>query len=193
MSAGFSSIRALLLCLAAVLMTGCAQLQMGAPVASIDNIQKAKASGISPVAVGSFALAPGKPAAMDQKVTVRSNAVFSPYASSFARYLQETLRTDLAAAGLLDPASPVVIEGLLLDSQLDVPVGAARALVAARITVRRSGQKVYEKDLKASTNWTAPFVGVEAIPHGINQYGLMYRQLVAQLLNDPEFRAAARR
>jgi hypothetical protein len=42
------------------MVTGCAQLQMGPPAASTDNILKAKASGISPVSLGEFALAPGK-------------------------------------------------------------------------------------------------------------------------------------
>jgi hypothetical protein len=176
--------------LALALLGGCAQLKMGVPVPSIDNIQKARSAGVSPVAVGSFQLAPGKPGAMDQRVTARGNTVFSPYESSFARYLKEALAADLGAAGLLDPNSHVVIDGWLPDSRLDVPAGQATATVAARFTVTHDGVKRYDKELRASATWQAPFVGIEAVPAAINEYGLLYRKLVAMLLDDPAFRAA---
>jgi hypothetical protein len=183
-----------LLCLPVLLaVAGCAQLKMGAPVPSIDNIQKARASGMPAVALGSFKLAPGKDASLDQKVVVRSNTFYSPYDSSFANYLKETLATDLAAAGLLDPKSPTVIEGWLTDSRLEVPSGPAKAGVAARFKVTRSGALLYERELSASASWTAPFIGVEAIPGAMNEYGLLYRKLVAQLLDDPAFHAALRK
>ena len=172
---------------------GCAQLRMGAPIPSIDNMQAARSAGIAPVALGTFALAPGKSPSMDQSVSVRSNTVYAPEGSSFARYLRATLTTDLEAAGLLDPASGIVIEGLLTDSQLDVPTGTARGSVAARFSVTRSGAKVYDKELRASAEWASSFIGVEAIPTAMNQYGLLYRKLVAMLLADAEFRAAAKR
>lgn len=174
-------------------LTGCAQIQLGAPVPSIENIQRAKAAGIVPVALGDFKLSPGRPLDLDQKVSVRSNSVFSPYGSSFARYLKETLATDLAAAGLLDPTSRSVIEAFLVDSQLDVPTGQAKGLVAARFVVNREGVKVYDKELSASASWQAPFVGVEAIPAAINEYGLLYRQLLTKLLQDDAFKSALKR
>ena len=172
---------------------GCAQLRMGAPIPSIDNMQAARTAGIAPVALGSFTLAPGKSPSMDQHVTVRTNTVYAPDGNSFARYLRATLATDLEAAGLLDPASGVVISGLLTDSQLDAPSGTARGSVAARFIVTRGSSKVYDKELRASAEWASSFIGVEAIPAAMNQYGLLYRKLLAMLLADPEFRAAAKR
>jgi hypothetical protein len=177
---------------AIVLLAGCAQLQLGQPVPSIDNIQKARASGIAPLSLGHFAIAPGKDVSLDQKVSARSNTIYSPYASSFARYLKETLAADLAAAGLLDPASAIVVEGWLTDSQLDVPTGQARGSVAARFTLTKAGARIYDKEHRASATWAASFVGVEAVPGAINEYGLLYRKLVAMLLDDPAFRAAAK-
>jgi hypothetical protein len=183
----------LLLLAAALLGTGCAQMKMGAPVPGIENIQKARASGIPAVALGTFKLAPGKDAALDQRVVVRTNSIYSPYDSSFASYLKESLAVDLAAAGLLNAASTTVISGLLTDSQLNVPTGPANATVAARFTVTRAGANVYEKELRASSAWTASFIGVEAISGGLNEYGLLYRKLLAQLLDDPQFVAALRK
>jgi hypothetical protein len=178
---------------AATLATGCAQLRMGAPIPSIENIQKARAAGIAPVSLGAFKPAPGKDAAMDQRVVVRTNTIFSPFDNSFAAYLRETLATDLRAAGLLDPASRIVISGTLTESVLDAPSGPARGVVAARFTVERNGVVAYARELRAEAAWTAGFIGVEAIPTAMNQYGLLYRSLVTQLLDDPAFRAAAAR
>ena len=175
------------------LLTGCAQMRLGEPVPSIDNIQKAKNSGVAPVAVGAFSLAPGKPAGMDQSVTARTNAIFSPYDSSFAKYLKENLATDLRAAGLLDPASGVVIEGQLTDSQLDAPVGQATGSVAARFMVKRGGTRVYDRELRASSSWESPFVGAYAVPAAVNEYALLYRKLVTLLLDDPAFVSAAKK
>jgi len=175
------------------LLTGCAQMRLGAPVPGIDNIQKARSSGIAPVALGHFGLAAGRPAGMDQSVTARTNTIFSPYDSSFAGYLKENLATDLRAAGLLEPASPIVIEGQLTDSQLDAAVGFGQGSVAARFAVIRAGAKVYEREFRASSRWESPFVGAIAVPAAVNEYSLLYRKLVELLLDDPAFRSAAKK
>ncbi|MBX3653152.1 MAG: hypothetical protein KF686_03135 [Ramlibacter sp.] len=174
-------------------LTGCAQIQLGAPVPGIDNIQKARSAGIAPVSLGIFSLAPGKPAGMDQSVIARTNRIFSPYDSSFAKYLKENLAADLRAAGLLDAASAVVIEGQLTESELDAAIGVGTGSVAARITVTRSGAKVYDRELRVSGSWESSFVGAYAVSAAVNEYSLLYRKLVSALLDDPAFRRAAKR
>jgi hypothetical protein len=183
----------LVLCAGALLLAGCAQIKLGPPVPSIDNIGKARAAGIAPVALGTFELAPGRDRSLDQKVVARTNTVYSPYDSSFAKYLRENLAVDLGAAGLLEPGSPLVLRGWLTDSQLDAPTGTGRGSVAARFQLVRSGAVAYDKELRASATWPSVFVGVEAISTAMNEYALLYRKLVAALLDDPQFRAAAQR
>jgi hypothetical protein len=178
--------------IAVALLTGCAQIKLGNAVASVDNIQKAKASGMGPVAVGEFALGSGRPKALDEGIGLRSNTVSSPYQGSFAQYLKETLSVELKGAGLLDPASKTVVQGWLTDSQLDAAVGEGTGSVAARFVVLRAGKSVYDKELKASARWESSFVGAIAIPAAVNQYSGLYRQLVSQLLDDASFRAAVR-
>jgi len=185
----FSSIALLV---GAALLTGCAQLKLGPPTASVDNIQRAKATGMTPVAVGNFVLAPGKPAALDTALDVRSNTVSSPVQGSFAQYLKENLSVDLRAAGLLDPASKTVISGLLTESILDVPMSQSKGALGARFSVTRDGRSVYDKELKAASSWESSFVGAVAIPAAMNNYTALYRELVAKLLDDPAFRAAVK-
>lgn len=175
--------------LLSTLMTGCAQLQIGAPAATVDNIQKAKASGLPPSNVGGFALAKDKPADMDKSFSLRSNGLTSP-TGSFSKHLQETLAAELKAAGLLDPASTTTIQGELTDNQLDASIGTGKGALAARFVVNRSGQTIYDKVLRSDATWESSFVGAVAIPAAVNEYSGLYRKLVAQLLDDPQFRTA---
>ncbi len=180
-------------CIAVAMLTGCAQIKLGAPVASVDNIQKAKAIGMAPAAVGEFALAASKPKAMDEGLNVRSNTVSSPFQNSFAQYLKEALSAELKAAGLFDPSSKIVIQGWLTDSQLDAAMAQGTGKLAARFVVMRAGKSVYDKELKTSATWESSFVGAMAIPAAVNEYSGLYRRLIGQLLDDPAFRAAVAR
>jgi hypothetical protein len=173
--------------------TGCAQIQLGAPVPSIDNAQKAKASISAPVALGEFSLESGKPAALDTGLNVRSNTVSSPVDGSFAKYLKQTLTVELNAAGLLDPKADRVIHGRLTDSQLDASMSRGNGSLAARFMVLRAGATVYDKEHRVAADWESSFVGAIAIPAAINEYSALYRKLVAALLADTAFREALAR
>lgn len=175
-------------------VAGCANLSIGSPVATIENIAAARDSGIAPVALGRFSLEPGRPSGMGEKIVIRSNSIRSPYEDSLAGFLKETLAVELRAAGLLDAASAIVVSGELTDSAIDVPMGnsPASSTVAAKFVVTRGGARVYEREFRASENWTTKFMGVEEIPVAIGRYAVLHRKLVSDLLRDPQFRAAAR-
>lgn len=173
-----------------VLLTGCAQIPLGAPAPSFENIEKARASRSAPVAVGQFQINPGVSADIDKGLNVRSNTVQSPIDGSFAQYLRQTVITDLQASGLYDAASPAMLTGFLTDSSLDVPADTGRAALGARFVLMRAGKTVYEKELKTDATWESSFIGVTAIPAGINQYTTLYHKLVGMLLDDPDYRSA---
>lgn len=175
-------------------VAGCANLSMGSPVATIENIAAARESGIAPLALGRFGLAPGRPSGMDEKIVIRSNSIRSPHDDSLAGYLKENLAVELRAAGLLDAASTIVVSGELTESAIDVPMGnsPASSAVAAKFTVTRRGARVYEREFRASADWTTKFMGVEEIPVAIGRYAVLHRKLVSDLLRDPRFREAAR-
>lgn len=187
-----SAFRILPLLAAAVLalqLTGCAT-PMGAPQASIDNTAKLRAAGAAPAALGSFTLAPGKPAGMDQGVSLRGTQVQSPVNNSFAQYLKETLRVELDAAGLLDSASQGVISGTLTESEADAAIGTGTARLGARFVVTRGQAVTYDRTLSTDASWESSFVGAVAIPLAAGQYQGLYRKLASQLFEDPAFRKA---
>jgi hypothetical protein len=175
-----------------VLLTGCAQVKLAEPSASIDNIQLAKSSGLAPVAVGAFVPAAGLPKSVDQSVSIRSNTFFSPYDSSFSKYLQQTLNVELKGAGLLESTSKTVIGGQLTKSTVEAGASQGAASLGARFNVSRDGNTVYEKELVENDNWPSSFVGAVAIPDAVNHYTALYRRLVARLFKDEAFRAAVK-
>lgn len=172
------------------LATGCST-QLGPPVASLENVQRLRAAGLMPMALGDFTLAAGTPAQVDKGISVRGLSVGSAQ-GGMAGYLKATLTAELQAAGLLDPRSKAVILGELTDSDVDAAIREGTGRLAARFTVRRDGREVWRRELKVSATWPSSFVGVEAASAAINEYGLLHRKLVAALLDDPEFRAALR-
>lgn len=171
-------------------LTGCAQIPLGDPAPSFENIEKARASRTAPVAVGTFRITPGLNPEIDKGVSVRSHMLSSPVEGSFAQYLKQTLIANLKASGLYDASSKAVISGFLTDSMLDVPMDTGHASLGARFVLERTGKTVYDKELKASVSWPSSFIGAEAIPAGINQYGSLYQKLIGKLLDDPDFQIA---
>jgi hypothetical protein len=170
-------------------LVGCAQIPMGQPGPSFAVVEKARASGAAPVAVGQFQLAKGADPEIDKGLNVRSNTLFSPVGHSFSRYLREIVIADLGAAGLYDAKSNILISGLLTDSTLEVPTTTGQASLGARFLVTRQGKTVYDKALVVSATWPSSFVGMQAIPEGINHYTALYHELVLKLLSDPDYRS----
>lgn len=175
---------------AVLLLTGCASSPMGVPQATIENTARLRSAQLAPARVGSFTLDTAKPAALDQSVGIRAATLTSPIGGSFAQYLGETLRVELAAAGLADPAAPTVITGTLTESDLDAAIGTGSGKLSARFVVTRDNAVRYDRTLSASSTWESSFVGAVAIPLAAGQYQGLYRKLAGQLFDDPEFRKA---
>ena len=163
---------------------------MGQPKATIENAATLRGAGLAPVEVGRFTPDLAKGEGMDQGVSIRSNKLRSPVEDSFAQYLRQTLRAELASAGLLDPGADAVVTGVLSDSQVDAPIGQGTASLGARFVVTRAGNVCYDKQLDVNATWDSPFIGAAAIPQAAGQYEALYRKLVGVLLVDPAFQSA---
>ena len=172
---------------------GCTTV-MPPPMASGENSQVLKAANLAPSAVGTFKLAPGRPAQMDKELSggLRGGNIGAP-SGSYSQHLKETLKAELQSAGLLDLQSKYVIEGQLMDSMVDAAIGTGKARLAARFQVLREGQLLFDKEVSIEDSWDSSFMGAVAIPRAIERYGASYRALVGKLLNDSEFRRALAR
>ncbi|CAN5272789.1 hypothetical protein BH11PSE11_BH11PSE11_28470 [soil metagenome] len=172
----------------AFILVGCVQVPLTYQP-TMQNVETLKASNIAPVNVGTFALAPGKPADMDKSASARGSTI-APASGSISQFLKESLGKELTAAGKLDPNSNIVISGMLTDSRLDAAIGTGTGAIAAKFSVNRGGQVVFDKELKASAEWESSFVGASAIPTAFNQYTALFKKLFGQLFGDADFKNA---
>ncbi len=175
---------------AAAALGGCVSMTLPPPTAQATTVEKLRATPLQPAQAGTFKLAPGKPEAMDRTVGGLRGSSLSAPNGSFALYLKSEVEAALKAAGLLDAASPVVITGELTDSRVDAAIGTGTGRLAARFVVQRAGRVVYDRELAVDASWPSSFIGAEAIPQAMNQYGALYKALVEKLVTDPAFRAA---
>jgi hypothetical protein len=177
--------RALLLAITA-LGGGCAIPSMPAPQPSIAVIDRIGAARLPAMAVGGFDAAPGLP---DKALGVRLSTVH-PEGGSFAAYLGETLKTQLSAAGKLDPAAHVTITGTLLENDVGAPIGEARGRLGAEFVVKRDGRTLLRKRLHVERRWGSSYFGFVAIDKADRMYTALYGDLVGALIDDPDFRTA---
>jgi len=186
------SVRYLLIVLVGLTASGCISQNMAAPQPSMPVLEILRSSDLPVMQVGKFALAPGKSASLDKSVGIRSVSLSSPYEGSFAKYLQQTLETDLRAAGKLDANADTVLEGLLTQSDVDAGIGTGTAVLGAKFSLLKGGKSVFEKDLAVHAQWDSSFIGAVAIPDAVNQYSSLYEKLVLELVSDKDFKAAAK-
>jgi hypothetical protein len=174
----------------ALASAGCASVAVDTTGASPVTAEKLRTANVAPAQVGSFQLAPGKPAAMDTKLGGLRGNRLRPAKKSWSQLLKDTLVVELTAAGLYDPSSRFVIEGQLTDSKVDAAIGTGTARLAARFIVTSDGRVEYDKELAIDASWESSFIGGVAVPKAMSQYSALYKQLIAKLIDDPDFQRA---
>lgn len=176
---------------AALLLSSCAMSALPPPAANFESIQAARTSNLPAMAIGDFTPGPGDPTAMDKRVTVRAGVQAAP-GGSFAKYLGDTVAAQLKAAGKLDPASPLKLSAVVVDTHVDSALPKAHGSLAAHFTLTRDGKPVFDKVLSVESDWDSNLLGGIAIPDAFLHYNALFATLTTKLLSDPEFAAAAR-
>lgn len=167
-------------------ISGCAQM---APrySPSVVNVQNLRDSGAGKCAIGTIRADP-KVGDKVNAITLRTHPLVSPYNEKFTDYLENALRTDFTLAGLLDPNSTVLIEGLMLSNDIDVS-GASEGTgeMAVRVIVTRAGQVRYDKVKTSKITFEISFLGALSIPRGVQAYPELVQKFLADLYADYEF------
>ena len=98
----------------------------------------------------------------------------------------------MKAAGKLDPASPLRLDGVLTESRASEDFKNGGGSLGARISLWRGGKLVLAKDYRVDATWHSDFIGALAIEEAFLRYNALYAQLVRKALSDPELIAAAK-
>lgn len=117
---------------------------------------------------------------------VRLNPISSPE-GSVPLHIQAAINDELRHAGLLDPQADRQLQIQLIKSQLNTGVANGHGELAARFTVRKGDQVLYETTKTVERDWDSSFFGPIAIPAAANNYNPMLQQLLKNLYSDPQF------
>lgn len=172
-------------------LLGACATQLPDPTVTFDNIQRLRAAGLPPLALGDFTRSPELPEASDRSIAIRADSLRPPQGATFSSYLRDTIAAELAGAGLLDPMSTRILSAQLTRSEVSTFGSLSRGALSARFRLSNGQAATYEKEFTVEEEWPSAFMGVEAIPDAMNHYTGLYPKLFAALLADPEFRAAA--
>ena len=141
------------------------------------------------MALGSFTPANK---AIGRSITIRLSVMHPPKGGNFAEFLGATFETELKAAGKLDPASPLRLDGVLTESRAGEDFKKGGGSLGATVKLTRNGITLFTKDYWVETKWRSDFIGAIAIDEAFLQYNALYAQLVRQVFSDTEFIAAAK-
>jgi hypothetical protein len=173
---------------AGFLQSGCSSPIEALPP-SLETIRVLREQAVPPMSLGAFV---SGDKSIGRTISVRLGVLNAPKGRTFAEFLGSTFETELVAAGKLDAASRLRIEGVLTESRIAEDFKKGGGLLGARITLLRDGAPVFSKDYRAETKWNSDWIGALAIEQAFVDYNGLYAQLVRQVLSDPEFVAAAK-
>ena len=159
--------------------------------AGVDNLSVLRADPATPMAVADF---DADPKLDDGRLRgLRGSSMTGASDGLFSTYLQQAFEAELRQAGRLDPDADLQLHGTLVHNKLDASSGSyGRASVGARFVLRRKGEVVFDKVVKADDQWESSFIGAIAIPAGMQGYVATVQKLVGTVFADPDFVAASR-
>jgi hypothetical protein len=179
---------ALLAVTVGIVTTGCSTT---APqyTAAMNNVQALKDVGNFTTKVGGFTSVPQ--AGNANPISVRGSSVNSPYNASYANYLEEALKQELALANKLSASAADEISGSLLKNDIDATgFSVGMTTIEARFIVKRNGTVSYDAVKSVKHEFPSSFMGAVAIPRAIQEYTNAVQKILGLLYEDPAFKKA---
>lgn len=155
----------LLMSAIATISSGCSV--MGPPYSpSPENVQSLRDGGKYTVRVAEFGSQPGEQ--NENPLSIRGNTINSPYYGSYAGYLSEALRQELAMAGKWSQSAETSVTGTVLTNTVHVPPSSTGTIdIKVRFAVVRDNRKPYEQEKSVHHEFPSEFAGRVAIPRAI--------------------------
>ena len=156
---------------------------------SPENLQLLRDGGKYTACVAEFGSQPGEQ--NENPISIRGNTINSPYNGSYAGYLAEALRQELAMAGKWSQSAETAVTGTVLTNTVHAPPASTGTVdIKVRFAVVRGSRKSYEQDKSVHHEFPSEFAGPIAIPRAIQEYQFAVHKLLAELYRDQAFVAA---
>jgi hypothetical protein len=169
--------------------TGCTMMApQYAPL--LENVQTLRDGGTYSAQVTEFGSQPGQQ--NENPLSIRGNTIVSPYSGSYASYLAEALRQELALAKKSQSADTTVT-GMVLRNTVDGSgMNTGTADIAVRFVVKRSNQVRYEQVKSVHHEFPSAFAAAVAVPRAMQEYQVAVQKLLGTLYADPAFVTAVK-
>lgn len=156
---------------------------------SMDNLQHLKRSSFETMAVGNIE---------DNKklnsISLRGSSLVSPNNKSFGDYLELALESELTAAKLYSGVSSIVINGKLIENDIDVSgFSVGEGNMTVEFVVSNNDSVIFTKSISVTHELDSSFIGSIAIPNGQLSYPILVQKLCGALFTDPDFMKATQR
>lgn len=133
---------------------------------SMENVQSLRDGGEFAARVAEFGSQPGEQ--NENPLSIRGNTILSPYNGSYAGYLAEALRQELALAKKWSESAETSVTGTVLtNTVLAPPAGTGTVDIKVRFAVLRGSRKPYEQEKSVHHRFPSEFAGPIAIPRSI--------------------------
>lgn len=178
-----------------VLVVACAGLVAGCSMTapqyspSVANIGQLKMANLKPLAVEKV-VPDSVLGSTNDTIGLRGGSMSSP-TGSYSTYLEEAIKSEMQAAGLLDQSSSTKLSGVLVKN--DVNIGGfstGDSIVEARVKVTKAGTVAYDKLKTATLQFESSFAGAVAIPKGRDMYPVTVQKFIETLISDSDFLTA---
>lgn len=175
-----------------ICMIGLSYIESGCSImapqysASIENVQKLKDGGNIAAKVGKFDSSTDQTNA--NPISLRGMSLLSPYENSYAVYLVEAIKQELALAGKMNLGTDIEISGVLLKNDIDASgFSTATGNIEARFVVKKGEAILYSQVKTIHSEWESSLAGMVAIPRAQQEYPQLVQRLLAALYDDQAF------
>jgi len=136
---------------------------------------------------------PTDPNEQVNKITLLGQPLISPAGipGSYAKYLEDALKSDLAVADLLDPDSLLRLSAYLLKNDINPGFGwigsTGHGIIKAKFNINRNGKTLFDKTIDVETDFESHIVGAISRQNAQKLYPYLVRALLEKSYSDPEF------
>lgn len=177
-----SSIMNYLVVVAAVsMLVGCG-FTINPYSASVTNVMAIKNSGTKPVSIASFSSYKPDLSSIGCRA---AGPIETPDKSSFESYIRKAFIEELSLAGLYDPTSPLVLQGMVEELDFNSNIGAGKWVISLSISSNKNNGYKVSSTYKFSTNWVAD----KACQQVAQAFVPAVQQLILKTISDPRFKA----
>lgn len=171
--------------MAAFFFTGCASLEAPAYTPQYEVLDKLKRQKIENISVGKFQ--PSDPQNPLNRISLRGASITSPN-ETFAKYLEEAIRSDFKDIDRYEANAKIQIEGTIFKNDIDVlSFSKGYSIIEIKMVITKNDNITFEKNYSANTEFESSFAGAIALQNGLAEYPRLIRKLLSSVYEDSAF------